>query len=113
MAYKITPAKVLTDLFSFANNGLGYGPYAGLLQATDGNFYGAAESNPGVSLGVIYQLAPSGTYSMLFNLTNTGGAYPARTPKSRYSSIRAAPSTETRKAAVPQVKACCSNWTWG
>lgn len=81
VAYKITPAKVLTDLFSFANNGLGYGPYAGLLQATDGNFYGAAASNPGVSEGVIYQLTPSGTYSMLFNLNEPGDAYPGQSPQ--------------------------------
>jgi uncharacterized repeat protein (TIGR03803 family) len=81
VVYEMTRAGVLTDLISFANNGLGYGPYAGLLQATDGNFYGAAESNPGVSLGVIYQLTPSGTHSMLFNLTNTGGAYPGAYPQ--------------------------------
>jgi uncharacterized repeat protein (TIGR03803 family) len=80
VVYKCT-AGVLTDLFSFANNGLGYGPYAGLIEATDGNFYGAANDNPGVSLGVIYQLTPSGTYSMLFNLTNTGGAYPGAYPQ--------------------------------
>jgi uncharacterized repeat protein (TIGR03803 family) len=81
VAYELTPANVLTDLVSFANNGLGYGPYAGLLQATDGNFYGAAASNPGVSEGVIYQLTPSGTYSVLFNLNEPGGAYPGQSPQ--------------------------------
>ena len=53
--YKMTPAGALTILHSFSEtDGLGLDPLAGLVQATDGKFYGAAGSN--YSSGVIFQI---------------------------------------------------------
>jgi uncharacterized repeat protein (TIGR03803 family) len=40
VAYKLTPAGAFTVLHNFANNGQGMSPIAGLVQATDGKFYG-------------------------------------------------------------------------
>ena len=51
----MTPAGVLTIIHSFnETDGLGLHPLAGLVQATDGKFYGAAANN--TSSGVIFQI---------------------------------------------------------
>jgi uncharacterized repeat protein (TIGR03803 family) len=81
VAYKMTPAGVLTDLFSFSNNGLGMAPRAGLVQATDGNFYGATTTDPGVCFGTLFQLTSSGTYTNLVFLTNVVGQAPGSSPQ--------------------------------
>jgi hypothetical protein len=50
-----------------------------LVQATDGKFYGASGSN--YSSGVIFQVTSTGTFTVLFNLTNTAGLYPGQNPQ--------------------------------
>ena len=78
--YKMTPAGALTILHSFSEtDGLGLHPLAGLVQATDGKFYGAAGSN--TSSGVLFQITSTGKYRVLLNLTNTTGKYPGANPQ--------------------------------
>jgi uncharacterized repeat protein (TIGR03803 family) len=78
--YKMTPAGVLTILHSFSeDDGLGIHPLAGLVQATDGKFYGVAASN--TSSGVLFQITSTGKYKVLVNLTNTTGKYPGANPQ--------------------------------
>lgn len=78
--YKMTPAGVLTIIHSFnETDGLGLHPLAGLVQATDGKFYGAAANN--TSSGVIFQITSTGTYSVLVSLTNVTGKYPGANPQ--------------------------------
>jgi len=78
--YKMTPAGVLTILRSFSeSDGLGLAPLAGLVQATDGKFYGAAGSN--YSSGVLFQMTSAGKYAVLLNLTNTTGKFPGANPQ--------------------------------
>lgn len=89
--FKITPAGTLTTLYNFCSQGGstcsdGYGPEAGLVQGSDGNFYGATtwggsacpdntSTVPGC--GVIYELTPSGTYSVIYSFTGgSTGAFP-------------------------------------
>jgi uncharacterized repeat protein (TIGR03803 family) len=81
VAYRVTPSGVLTDLFSFANNGLGMNPRAGLVQATDGKFYGATTTDPGTSFGTLFQMTSTGAYTDLVFLTNTSGQYPGANPQ--------------------------------
>lgn len=78
VVYKMSPTGVYTVLHNFANNGLGLGPVAGLVQATDGKFYGAAYSTPGVGPGLIYQISSDGVYTILhqFLSKNRDGATP-------------------------------------
>jgi len=78
VAYKITPSGTFTVLHNFANDYQGSTAIAGLVQATDSNFYGMAFSNPGASSGLIYQLAPGGTYTILHEYLskNKDGASP-------------------------------------
>jgi uncharacterized repeat protein (TIGR03803 family) len=78
--YKMTPAGALTILHSFSEtDGLGLHPLAGLVQATDGKFYGATGSN--TSSGVLFQITSTGKYKVLLNLTNTTGKYPGANPQ--------------------------------
>jgi uncharacterized repeat protein (TIGR03803 family) len=75
--YKVTPAGVLTDIFNFRGvDLLGHNPTAGLVEATDGKFYGGTPgflSGVGNPRGMLFQLTPSGNYSVVHN-------FPAEAP---------------------------------
>ncbi|MCU1300582.1 MAG: 3-carboxymuconate cyclase [Candidatus Sulfotelmatobacter sp.] len=76
--YKMTPAGTLTVIYSFDTAGLGDEPYAGLIQATDGKFYGAASGYP---FGHLFQITSTGTYTHLVSFTNVAGLFPGSTPQ--------------------------------
>jgi uncharacterized repeat protein (TIGR03803 family) len=72
--FKMTPAGRVTTLYDFCSlpdcaDGLNPG---GLVQATDGNFYGATE--PGN--GTLYQITAGGTLTTLHSFDGTDGDYP-------------------------------------
>jgi uncharacterized repeat protein (TIGR03803 family) len=78
--YKMTPAGALTILHSFSeSDGLGLHPLAGLVQATDGKFYGVAGNN--TSSGVLFQVTSTGKYRVLLNFTNVTGKYLGASPQ--------------------------------
>ena len=78
--YKMTPAGTLTVIHDFSEtDAMGIFPVAGLLQATDGKFYGTSGSN--YSSGVLFQITSTGTFTVLVNLTNTAGLYPGQNPQ--------------------------------
>ncbi len=79
--FKMTTAGHVTVLHQFNECGLatlGCNPQAGLVQGTDGNFYGTALSGGTNNQGVVFKIAPGGAYTVLhnFNLTADNGAYP-------------------------------------
>jgi len=77
VVYKITPSGTFTVLHNFANDGQGSQPLAGVVQATDGKFYGTVSTNPGVSSGLLYQITSTGVYTILHEYTrasNDGGS---------------------------------------
>ena len=73
--FKMTPAGTLTTLYSFCaqpNCADGASPLAGLVQGTDGNFYGTtiAGGSPGNgcgygSCGTVFKITPAGTLTTL------------------------------------------------
>jgi uncharacterized repeat protein (TIGR03803 family) len=85
--FKITPAGTLTVLHVM--NGTTDGGYstAGLVQASDGNFYGVNSQEganaciSGSGCGTIFKISPRSpyTYTVLYNFDGTGGSYPAVT----------------------------------
>ena len=76
--YKMTPAGVLTVIHNFLEtDGLGYSPFSGLVQATDGKFYG---STIGPSHGLLYQVTSAGTYSVVHNFAGSDGQSPQMAP---------------------------------
>jgi uncharacterized repeat protein (TIGR03803 family) len=63
-------SKALTTLYSFcsqANCTDGANPDAGLVQASDGNFYGTTFQGGGSNLGTIFRIAPDGTLTTLYS----------------------------------------------
>lgn len=82
--FKITPDGALMSLHSFSLVDGAY-PLAGLIQATDGNFYGTTSqggdlachaSNDSPGCGTVFQITPAGTLTTLHSLELTDGAYP-------------------------------------
>src|ERR1019366_5991689 len=62
-----------TVLHTFTDGQDGAGPLAGLIQASDGNFYGVTRYGGGASgCGVVYRITPSGTLTTLHEFA--GGA---------------------------------------
>jgi uncharacterized repeat protein (TIGR03803 family) len=74
--FSITPSGTLTILHSFGRQGAGEGlnPYAGLVQGTDGNFYGTTESggangelcNFGYGCGTIFKITTGGKLTTIY-----------------------------------------------
>jgi uncharacterized repeat protein (TIGR03803 family) len=77
--FKIGSGGTLSLLYSFCgeNNGCsdGAAPTAGLVQATDGNFYGTARSYPD-GPGTVFKITPSGTLTTLHTFDGTDGVAP-------------------------------------
>ena len=83
VVFKLTPAGQYTVLYNFCSQSNctdGANPLAGLVQATDGNFYGTTVSGGASNFGTIYQISPDGHYTVLHSFDNSDGANPATTP---------------------------------
>src|SRR5208337_3098160 len=68
--FKITPAGALTTLHSFCsqpNCTDGGNPYAGLVQASDGNFYGTTFERGANGDGTVFKITPGGTLTTLYS----------------------------------------------
>lgn len=70
--YQITTGLVATVLHSFgATFGDGEYPGAGLLLATDGNYYGSAAEGGTYDDGILFNTSTSGTYTDLYSFNNS------------------------------------------
>jgi uncharacterized repeat protein (TIGR03803 family) len=81
--FKITPSGTLTTLYNFCSQSGcadGQNPSAGLIQATDGNFYGTT-SGGGVNLqGTIFRITASGALTTLYSFCSQSGCTDGDTP---------------------------------
>lgn len=77
-AFKITPLGVETVLHSFGSGTDGTGPLAGLIQGSDGNFYGTTGSGGTANNGIVFMLTPAGVETVLYSFAGppTDGAFP-------------------------------------
>jgi uncharacterized repeat protein (TIGR03803 family) len=78
--FKITPDGELTTLHSFDGSD-GNGPQAGLVQGTDGNFYGTtysggANNSCSSACGTVFKINPRGRVTTLHTFDGTDGANP-------------------------------------
>jgi uncharacterized repeat protein (TIGR03803 family) len=64
--FKITPSGTLTTLHSFDGTDGAY-PYAGLIQASDGNFYGTTSEGGAQDFGTVFKLTPEGALTTLYS----------------------------------------------
>jgi len=68
--FKLTPSGTLTTLYSFCSQSNctdGASPYAGLMQASDGNFYGTTVQGGTYDQGTVFKMTPSGTLTSLYS----------------------------------------------
>jgi uncharacterized repeat protein (TIGR03803 family) len=75
--FKITPSGAVTTLHSFSNAPDGASPVAGLVQASDGDFYGTTYGGGSEGLGTVFEIAPNGVLGTLHNFDNVDGANPS------------------------------------
>ncbi len=79
--FKITPAGTLTTLYNFCselNCTDGIFAYGGLVQGTDGNFYGTAVEG-GLTSGTVFKITPDGTLTTLHVFQEDDGLEPKGT----------------------------------
>jgi uncharacterized protein (TIGR03437 family) len=75
--FKITPGGMLVTLHSFTGGRTdGYEVVAGLIQATDGNFYGTTELGGANDDGTIFKITPGGVLTILHSFGSTEGYEP-------------------------------------
>jgi len=76
--FRISPTGNLTNLWEFTGCGDGGIPYAGLVQGSDGNFYGTTSgSGSGPSgYGTVFRITPSGDLATLHSFGVGDGANP-------------------------------------
>jgi uncharacterized repeat protein (TIGR03803 family) len=75
--FQLTPAGTLTILNELTGGADGAYPIAGVIQGTDGNFYGTAYSGGVSDAGTIFQVTPAGVLTVLHSFTGgLDGAYP-------------------------------------
>ena len=79
VVFKLTPRGALTVRHNFPDPNYphdGFWPSAGLVRASDGNFYGVTVYGGTVSYGVIFKITPSAAYTILYNFDANGGVDP-------------------------------------
>jgi uncharacterized repeat protein (TIGR03803 family) len=74
-AFKITPTGTLTTLVTFSSAN-GIFPFAGLIQGTDGNFYGATFEAGSGSYGTVFKMTPAGGLTTLVSFAGANGGLP-------------------------------------
>ncbi len=78
--FRISPSGSETNLHSFGGSLDGREPYAGLIQAGDGNFYGTTAEGGSGGIGTIFRISPSGTYTMLYSLVSLPDTFVGEAP---------------------------------
>jgi uncharacterized repeat protein (TIGR03803 family) len=69
------PSQTFTTLHSFDNTD-GTNPFAGLVQATNGNFYGTTTEGGANGDGTVFKMTPSGTLTTLHSFGGADGGCP-------------------------------------
>lgn len=71
--YKMDPSGNLTVLHSFTDSDLGANPYAGVVEATDGNFYDTTYYGGDTNSGTAFKSDTSGNVTFLHSFSNVEG----------------------------------------
>jgi uncharacterized repeat protein (TIGR03803 family) len=80
--FQITQGGGLTALYSFCppSNCSSYFPRAGLIQGSDGNFYGTTEEGGAKDRGTIFKITPEGGLTTLYNFCSQSDCSDGATP---------------------------------
>jgi uncharacterized repeat protein (TIGR03803 family) len=82
--FQLTPASALKTLYSFCSQpgcADGSSPFAGLVQASDGNFYGSTQKGGAHGEGTVYRITPAGTLTRLYSFCSQSGCADGGYPK--------------------------------
>jgi uncharacterized repeat protein (TIGR03803 family) len=82
--FKITPAGVLTTLYTFTGGADGADPQAGLTLGSNGNFYGTTVHGGDMNVnggdtngdGTIFEITPAGVFTTLHTFAGSDGSHP-------------------------------------
>jgi uncharacterized repeat protein (TIGR03803 family) len=74
--FQITANGTLTTLYSFTGGNDGSSPFAALIQAGDGNFYGTTAYGGPFGDGIVFQITTNGTLTTLAWFNGANGANP-------------------------------------
>jgi uncharacterized protein (TIGR03437 family) len=77
--FQMTPAGTLKTLYPFTGMSDGGAPTAGLVQGSDGNFYGTTTMDGQNMFGTIFKLTPTGVLTTLYNFPAIPGVNGAGT----------------------------------
>jgi uncharacterized repeat protein (TIGR03803 family) len=80
--FEITTTGTVTTLYNFCAlsgcaDGSAPSPYAALIQATDGNFYGTTGAGGSSNDGTVFKMTPAGVLTTLHSFDGSDGAGPA------------------------------------
>jgi len=81
--FKITPGGTLTTIYNFCSQSGctdGIEPFAGLVQGTDGNFYGTTAFGGANGEGTVFKITPSGTLTTLYSFCSLSGCADGEIP---------------------------------
>ena len=70
IVFKIDPSGNETILHTFAGTSDGATPTSSLIQGSDGNFYGTADSGGAHNWGTLFQITPTGSLTVLWSFTD-------------------------------------------
>ena len=77
VVFRMTTNGVLTTLVNFSGtNDNGYYPHGGLIQASDGNFYGTTWGGNAADDGTVFRMTPEGTLATLVRFNGVNGEAP-------------------------------------
>jgi uncharacterized protein (TIGR03437 family) len=74
--FKITPGGMLTTVCSIHGYPDGVYPYAGLIEGSDGNFYGTTHDGGGAGYGTVFKITPGGVLTTLYSFGGPDGENP-------------------------------------
>jgi uncharacterized repeat protein (TIGR03803 family) len=74
--FRLATNGAFASLYSFTGTNDGANPFAGLVQGSDGNFYGTTFFGGTNGYGTVFRYATNGTFTTLVSFGNTNGAYP-------------------------------------
>ena len=67
--FKISTNGALTTLYSFTGGNDGANPQAGLVQGSDGNFYGTTSRRHEGDHGTVFKISTNGALTSLYSFT--------------------------------------------
>jgi len=81
--FEITPSGTLTSLYSFCSDGncaTGETPYATLVQASNGDFYGTTYQGGAHYYGTVFEISPAGELTTLYSFCSLTNCADGETP---------------------------------